>query len=48
MPAVAVTARCENYPPTEVSGCVAYFRKPVDINQFAILNVPTERTSGGA
>ena len=53
VPAVAVTARYENYPPTEVSGCVAYFRKPVGITQFvqtvaAILNVSTERTSGGA
>ena len=53
MPVTAVTARYENYPPTEVSGCVAYFRKPVGITQFvqtvaAILNVPTGRTSGGA
>ena len=53
MPAVAVTARYEKHPPTEVSGWAAYFRKPVDINHFvqtvaAILNVPTGRTSGGA
>ena len=52
-PAVAVTARYENYPPTEVSGWAAYFRKPVDINHFvqtvaAVLNVSTGRTSGGA
>ena len=52
VPAVAVTARYENYPPTEVSGWAAYFRKPVDVNHFvqtvaAILNVPIGRTSGG-
>ena len=53
VPAVAVTARYEKHPPTEVSGWAAYFRKPVDINHFVqtvatILNVPTGRTSGGA
>jgi len=52
VPATAVTARYENYPPTEVSGWAAYFRKPVDSTQFvqtvaAILNVPTGRTSRG-
>ena len=52
MPVTAVTARYENYPPTEVSGWAAYFRKPVDVNHFvqtvaAILNVPIGRTSGG-
>jgi CheY-like chemotaxis protein len=34
VPAVAVTAFYEQYPPAELSGCAAYFRKPVDIDDF--------------
>jgi len=46
--AVAVTAFYEQYPPTEIGGWAAYFRKPLDIENFArtvaaILNVPGAR-----
>ena len=45
VPAVAVTAFYEQYPPDEVNGWAAYFRKPVKLENFvetiaAILNVP--------
>ena len=30
MPAIAVTAYDKRYPPTDVTGWAAYFRKPVD------------------
>jgi len=45
LPAVAVTAYSERYPPSEVSGWAAYFQKPVNIDDFvrtiaAILNKP--------
>src|SRR5438874_1368207 len=43
---VVVTAFYERYPPTEVTGWAAYFRKPLDIDDFlttiaALLNRPT-------
>ena len=45
VPAVAVTAFSEKYPPSDLPGWAAYFRKPVDIDDFvrtiaAILHVP--------
>ena len=48
VPAVAVTAFYQQFPPGEVSGWAAYFQKPVDIEQFVrtvadILHVPIDR-----
>jgi len=45
VPAVAVTAFYEQYPPDRVSGWAAYFRKPLELEKFvqtiaAILDVP--------
>jgi CheY-like chemotaxis protein len=34
IPAVAVTAYYEKFPPAEVSGWAAYFQKPVQLDQF--------------
>ena len=50
LPAVAVTAYHERYPPAAISGWAAYFQKPLDVEQFvmtigAILRRPGDRPS---
>ena len=50
LPAVAVTAYHERYPPAAISGWAAYFQKPLDVEQFvmtiaAILKRPGDRPS---
>ncbi len=34
LPAIAVTAYYRRYPPAEVTGWAAYFRKPLDVDEF--------------
>ncbi len=34
LPAIVVTAYQERYPPAEVTGWAAYFRKPLDVDEF--------------
>jgi DNA-binding response OmpR family regulator len=50
LPAIAVTAYDKRFPPTALSGWAAYFRKPLDPDEFvrtiaAILRRPGARTS---
>jgi CheY-like chemotaxis protein len=48
LPAIAVTAFDQRFPPTEVSGWAAYLRKPLDPHQLVttiaeVLNLPKSR-----
>jgi CheY-like chemotaxis protein len=52
LPAVAVSAYHERYPPAAISGWAAYFQKPLDVEQFvrtiaAILRRPGPEASIG-
>jgi DNA-binding response OmpR family regulator len=50
LPAIAITAYDKRYPPVEVSGWAAYFRKPLDLDEIVrtigtILRPPSDRDS---
>jgi len=46
LPAIAVTAYYERYPPTEVTGWAAYFPKPLNIDEFVNTIVALFRRPG--
>jgi len=46
LPAIAVTAYHERYPPTEVTGWAAYFQKPLKVDEFVRTIVSIFRRPG--
>jgi CheY-like chemotaxis protein len=48
IPAIAITAFYENYPPAQLSGWAAYFRKPLQIEQLVETIVAIVGRGGGA
>ena len=47
LPVIAVTAYSNDFPPTEVSGWAAYFKKPLNIDEFvSTISAILKRTGG--